>query len=76
MSTALAEISSRLPLLTAQEKEWLLQQLTAQTSRQEWEEALKRDIDAMAADPDIRRELQQIDQEFRVTEMDGLGSEA
>ena|ERR1700712_5033185 len=31
------------------------------------------DLDAMAADPDIQRELRLIEAEFAVTEMDGLG---
>jgi hypothetical protein len=30
------------------------------------------DLTAMAADPDIRREIREIDEEFACTEMDGL----
>jgi hypothetical protein len=38
-------------------------------SRDGWETSLK----AMAADPEVRRELVQIEQEFATTEADGLG---
>jgi hypothetical protein len=34
--------------------------------------ALEAELDAMAADPDIQRELRQIEAEFAGTEMDGM----
>lgn len=38
-------------------------------ARDDWEASLT----AMAADPEVRRELAQIEQEFATTEADGLG---
>jgi hypothetical protein len=36
------------------------------------DQLMKKDLEAMAKDPDIQKELQQINNEFSVTEEDGL----
>jgi len=35
-------------------------------------EAIKQQLEEMAKDPDIQREIADIDREFAITEMDGL----
>jgi hypothetical protein len=75
MNTAmLTEIEKHLDELSLDEQFWLLERLVQRlrsrsaVERKGWEE----DLVAMAADPDIQREIRQIDAEFRVTERDGL----
>jgi hypothetical protein len=72
-STALQEIEKHLPALSAEENLWLIEQLVQhlrdrQHRQQQEEEAL----DALAADPDIQREIREIAEEFAGTEEDGM----
>ena len=70
-SSSLQAIEKELPLLSQQEQLWLfehLAQLQKERRREEWEASLE----AMAKDPQIQAEIRQIQEEFAVTEMDGL----
>ena len=69
------EIENEFARLPAEAQLCLLERLIHQTrmsvtgQREDWGDALS----AMAADPEIQRELSQIDAEFRATESDRLG---
>ncbi len=71
----LARIEKEVNQLPPQEQLWLMERMARrlQGSSTRYAEA-ESDLVAMAADPEIRRELRAIDEEFRPTEMDGLGS--
>jgi hypothetical protein len=73
MSVALREIEERLPQLSFQERLALLERV-ARTLREEEPEARSwsASLAEMAADPDIRREMDAIDREFSVALNDGL----
>ncbi len=71
MNTALLnEIQERIGLLSESERDVLFHDLLARRkpTRAEVESAMA----AMAADPDIQREVREINEEFAVAEMDGL----
>jgi hypothetical protein len=71
---SLAQIEREIQQLSYDEQLWLIERLVhglrhrSRDARPAFEAALAE----MAADPDIRRELEQIAQEFAATEMDGL----
>jgi len=74
MMTSVAQIESAIEELSTDEQLQLIERL-AQRIRGKPRRRLKvtdAEIAEMASDPDIRREIAQIDKEFRVTEMDGL----
>jgi hypothetical protein len=71
--TRLGEIEQRIEQLSFEEQEqlahWLQTRLSVRRrSRPEWDKSLA----SMAADPEIQRELRQIDAEFSVADADGL----
>jgi hypothetical protein len=73
-SPALAEVERTALQLSHEERLWLIERL-AQSLRAgrrggqaDWGQGLA----AMAADPEVQRELRQIADEFAPTEMDGL----
>ena len=73
-SVALTEIERRLDELSLDEQVRLLERLATRvrqltTAKNDGVDA---ELAAMAADPDIQRELRAIEEEFRVTEADGL----
>jgi hypothetical protein len=74
-SMALAEIEQQVRQLSPDEQLWLIEQLVQGLRRRsapaqaDWAQELA----AMAADPEIQRELRQIADEFGPTEADGLG---
>ena len=74
MSATLREIEERLPDLSYQERITLIERL-AQTlrgeSKESWE-AWDAELEEMAADPEIQREIKEIDDEFAVALQDGL----
>jgi hypothetical protein len=61
-------IATRLLAEVADEQAWAAR--FAATTDEQWDR-----LAAMAADPDIQRELSLIDAEFAVTELDGLTDE-
>jgi hypothetical protein len=73
-STSLQRLDNDIQRLTLSEQIWLLERLahyirTNAARQQQWVEG---QLAAMAADPDIRREMDQIQAEFSDTELDGL----
>jgi hypothetical protein len=71
-SQALAEIESRLPLLSAEEQLFLVERLARDLRRAARPQITDEDLAALAADPNIQRELKAIEEEFAPTELDGL----
>lgn len=72
MSPAIvSEIEKSIFALPTNEQRMLIARVS-KALRQRDDEEIERDLLAMANDPDIRREIEEIDKEFRVTEMDGL----
>jgi hypothetical protein len=73
-SPALAAVEERALQLSHAERLWLIERLAQSLrvgpvgARPDWAQELA----AMAADPEVQRELQQIAGEFAPTEMDGL----
>ncbi|SPE56361.1 conserved hypothetical protein [Verrucomicrobia bacterium] len=69
-----SEIEDQFALLPPEAQLGLLERLVHRVrlavagEHEQWEQALS----AMAADPEVRRELQQIESEFNVAEADGL----
>lgn len=79
MSPNLLEIERSIRALSLEEQQWLLDRLTRQV-RERTQTAdkfadaayMEAQIRAMANDPDIQAEIAAINEEFAVTEMDGL----
>ncbi len=73
-SPTLEAIEKQIAGLSASEQLWLIERLAHRlrggTSVQE--ASLEKQLALMAADPDIQRELRQINEEFKETEGDGL----
>ncbi len=71
----LTKIEKELIQLPYNEQLWLMERMARQLrdSSARFSEA-EGQLAAMAADPEIVREVRAIDEEFRSTEMDGLGS--
>ena len=79
MNTGMLErLDAEIQHLSLSEQVWLMERLVhairVKTTRQE--QLLESDLAAMAADPDIQREIAAIDAEFSVTENDGLTDES
>lgn len=73
-SQTLQRLEMDIQRLSLYEQGWLLERLahyirTGAARQQQWIES---QLTAMAADPDIRREIDQIQTEFSDTELDGL----
>ena len=76
MTAALARIEQEIVELPRQEQLWLIERLVRRIREEaSTVSATDEELAAMAADPEILRELRALDSEFRVTEMDGLGAE-
>ena len=73
-STELASIETRIAQLSRNDQLLLIERLAhrLRDSSRESEASRERDLAAMAADPEIQRELAAIREEFAVTEGDGL----
>ncbi len=68
-------IEKEVTQLLPQEQLWLMERMARQLQASSISHSeVESDLAAMAADPEIRHELRAIDEEFRPTEMDGLGS--
>lgn len=81
VSPNLLEIERSILALSLEEQQWLLERLTRQVQERthtadKIADAVYRSaqIKAMANDPDIQLEIAAINQEFAVTENDGLSS--
>ncbi len=82
MATSTAErIAIDMSDLSLPEQLWLMERLARQIRHHalpdthEAQDLLERQLATMASDPDIQRELCDIEAEFAVTEADGLGSD-
>lgn len=77
-SPVLSQIEKTIVHLSREEQLWLIEQLAHRLRQDSVESkavkhaAFERQLAAMATDPELRAELQKIDQEFAVTEADGL----
>jgi hypothetical protein len=73
-SVPLAQIEREIQQLSYDEQLWLIERLVHGLRRRSRDArpAFDAALAEMAADPQIRRELDEIAQEFAVTEMDGL----
>lgn len=65
----LLQIERAIHQLSAKEKLWLLERIARQLR-----EPNEAELSAMASDPEIQAEIGAINQEFTLTEMDGLQS--
>lgn len=77
LTPMLEQIEANIAHLSLTEQLWLMERL-AHRIRQHTLPTLvaqESELAAMAADPAIQREIQQIGSEFAITEMDGLGAE-
>ena len=74
-SSVLSQIEERIHQLPIDEQLWLIERV-AQRIREHVvkQQAFEKQLVAMAADPEIQSELHKIDEEFAVTESDGLES--
>jgi hypothetical protein len=72
-ASILSQIEERITQLPVDEQLWLIERV-AQRLREYMrkQRTLDAQLVAMAADPDIQRELHKIHEEFAVTESDGL----
>ncbi len=72
--TALTDLEDRIDRLTIDEQLCLMERLARRLrkSRLEDQPVLDHELAAMAADPEIQRELKAIEEEFAVAEADGL----
>jgi hypothetical protein len=71
--SVLTEIEERINQLSPDERIWLMGRLAYGLRKSDSRHtALERELAAMAADPAIQREIQKINEEFAVTEADGL----
>ncbi|TVP62541.1 MAG: hypothetical protein EA343_10690 [Nodularia sp. (in: Bacteria)] len=79
MSSNLREIERDLSGFSLEELEWLLERIQKQMKEKQQTsdifinmKYMQEQLAAMAIDPDIQTEMSNINQEFIVTEMDGL----
>jgi hypothetical protein len=73
-TTGLRELEQRIAQLPRDDQLWLIERLAHRLRLTTVlpQEPLESDLAAMAADPEIQRELRDIEEEFRGTESDGL----
>lgn len=76
-TTALERIEADISQLSLSEQLWLMERLVHRIREYALrpQSSLADQLAAMASDPDIQRELQQIEAEFAGTEADGLDTE-
>lgn len=67
----LQDIETTFRRLPVEEQRWLLERLTIGVSAENGKD-LDQELAAMARDPDIQREIREIEREFSGTEEDGL----
>ena len=71
----LEEIEEQFDELSHEDQLWLIERLVHRLRKKTTakQTAWQKDLAAMAADPEMQRELRKIHEEFRCTEADGLG---
>lgn len=69
-----ADLKNKISLLPQHDQLWLMEHLARDLRRRDLnrQQRFEQDLAAMAADPDIQREIKAINEEFAVTESDGL----
>jgi hypothetical protein len=71
--SVLSQIEERITQLSVDEQLWLIERVAQRLrASMRTQRAFEAQLVAMSADPDIQRELHQIDEEFAGTESDGL----
>ncbi|MDP2208961.1 MAG: hypothetical protein Q8K98_09350 [Bacteroidota bacterium] len=73
--TVLYEIKNKINQLSYDEQLWLIEQLAhgLRESKLKEKAILENQLTAMASDPELQSELKKMDEEFVITELDGLG---
>ena len=72
-SPVLSQIEESINRLSLDEQLWLIEQLAHRIRKSTLKQSVwDNQLAAMAADPEIQNELQRIDEEFAVTEANGL----
>ena len=69
----LTRLETEITQLAQDEQLWLIERLAHRLQREDPDSDEQSQLAAMAADPQIIRELRAIDREFSVAEADGLG---
>ncbi len=76
MSNKLLEIEQVINSLSLDDQKWLLKRLTQQVNQKMTmifeTDNRQHDLEIMANDPEIKREIASINEEFIVTQMDGI----
>ena len=72
--SVLMDIEKQISRLTIDEQLWLIEKVAQRLRHKEHDDGLQAQLAAMAADPEVQRELAAINEEFAVTEGDGLES--
>ncbi len=72
----ISRLEREITQLPSEEQRWLVDRLThrLRTNSAKPAESDESRLAAMAADPEVIRELRTIDEDFRATESDGLGN--
>ena len=69
----LSKLETDIQQLTLEEQIWLLERLAHHIGEQAMQQqTLESQLEAMASDPDIQREIRAIEDEFSATDADGL----
>jgi hypothetical protein len=71
-SPVLQTIEKQLPLLSHDERLWLIEHLAQQLRKPSQSDDFQAEMEAMANDPEIQKELREIQEEFSVADADGL----
>ena len=72
-ASVLSQIEERITQLPVDEQLWLIERVVQRLRESmRTQHAFEAQLVAMATDPDIQREIHQIDEEFAETESDGL----
>ncbi len=74
MTSVLSDLENRIAGLSTDEQLWIMERLAIRLRKQTRSDsaAWAEDLAAMAADPEIQAEMRNIDDEFAVTDEDGL----
>jgi hypothetical protein len=71
-STALQTIEKQLPLLSQDEQLWLIEHLAQHLRKPSASIDFRTEMEVMANDPEIQKELRDIQAEFSIADADGL----